>query len=67
MLVAETSVSFAFFCSSGIVSAPQLHMVERTFDSDSATLSFSAPAYGTYESTPSSNDSFLSPPKSYLC
>ena len=28
MLVAETRVSFAFFCSSGIVSAPQLHMVE---------------------------------------
>ena len=40
----ETSVSFALSRSSGIVSAPQLHMVERTFESVSATLSRSEPA-----------------------
>ena len=44
MLVAETNVRTAFFCSSGIVSAPQLHMVDLTFANDIATLSFSVPA-----------------------
>ena len=37
--VALTSVSLAFFCSSGIVSAPQLHMVERIFAVVSAAVS----------------------------
>lgn len=44
MLVAETNVRTAFFCSSGIVSAPQLHMVDLTLANDIATLSFSVPA-----------------------
>ncbi|MDQ9825833.1 hypothetical protein RFZ44_21250, partial [Acinetobacter sp. 163] len=60
--VADTNVIFAFFCSSGIVSSPQLHIVDLTFCSDCLTLSLSLPAYGTYESTPSSKLSFLSPP-----
>ena len=44
MLTEDTSVSFAFFCSSGIVSAPQLHIVERTLLSVRFTLSFRLPA-----------------------
>ena len=44
MEVAETMVSFAFCCSSGIVSAPQLHMVERTFARDCRTPSDRLPA-----------------------
>ena len=44
MLVAETSVSFAFACNSGMESAPQLHIVERTLESVSPTLSLSEPA-----------------------
>ena len=40
----ETSVRRAFSCSSGIVSAPQLLMVLRTFESVSCTLSDSGPA-----------------------
>ena len=47
MDVDETMVSFAFSCSSGMVSAPQLHIVDFTFDSVRSTLSFSEPAYGT--------------------
>ena len=44
MLVAETSVIFAFSCSSLIVSAPQLHIVDLTLLSDRATLSLRLPA-----------------------
>ena len=44
MEVAETMVSLAFFCSSGMVSAPQLHMVERTFARDWRTPSERLPA-----------------------
>ena len=44
MLVEETSVRTAFSCSSGIVRAPQLHMVWRTLLRVSATLSFRLPA-----------------------
>ena len=40
----ETNVSFAFSRSSGRVSAPQLHMVERIFDKVTATPSANAPA-----------------------
>ena len=47
MLVEETTVSLAFCCSSGMESAPQLHMVERTLYSVLETPSFSEPAYGT--------------------
>ena len=47
MLVEETTVRRAFYCSSGMVSAPQLHMVLRTLESVTYTPSFSAPAYGT--------------------
>ena len=39
-----TSVSLAFSCSSGIVSAPQLLMVLRTLESVSWTLSLRGPA-----------------------
>ena len=31
ILTEETRVSFAFFCRSGMLRVPQLHMVERTF------------------------------------
>ena len=44
MEVADTSVSLAFFWSSGMVSAPQLHMVERTLLRVRPTLSFRLPA-----------------------
>ena len=44
MEVADTSVSTAFSCSSGMVSAPQLHMVDLTLARDIATLSFRLPA-----------------------
>ena len=44
MEVAETRVSFAFCWNSGIFSAPQLHIVERTLLSVRATLSFRRPA-----------------------
>ena len=44
MLTEDTSVSRAFSCSSWMVSAPQLHMVERTFASVCWTLSESLPA-----------------------
>ena len=39
MDVAETSVSFAFSCSSLIESAPQLHIVDFTFVRERFTLS----------------------------
>ena len=42
--VDETSVSLAFCCSSLMLKAPQLHMVEVILPSDSCTLSFSGPA-----------------------
>ncbi len=44
MLVDETRVRTAFSCSSGIVSAPQLHIVCFTLLSVRATLSFRDPA-----------------------
>ena len=44
MLTEDTRVSLAFFWSSGMVSAPQLHMVERIFDRVCRTLSESLPA-----------------------
>ncbi len=44
MEVAETSVSTAFFWNSGMVSAPQLHMVLFTLARLMATLSFKEPA-----------------------
>ena len=44
MEVADTRVSLAFCWSSGMVSAPQLHMVERTLERVSPTLSFRLPA-----------------------
>lgn len=44
MLVEEISVIFAFFWSSGMVRQPQLHMVERTLERESSTLSFKLPA-----------------------
>ena len=44
MLTEDTSVRRAFSCSSRMVSAPQLHMVERTFASVCWTLSESLPA-----------------------
>ncbi len=44
MLVAETKVSLAFFWSSGMVTAPQLHMVWRTLLRVRATLSWREPA-----------------------
>ena len=44
MLVEETTVRRAFSCSSGIVSAPQLHMVLLTLYSVVCTPSASAPA-----------------------
>ena len=47
MLVAETRVIFAFFCSSGMVRAPQLHMVDFTLLRVRLTLSFKLPAYAT--------------------
>ena len=40
----EISVIFAFFWSSGMVRQPQLHMVERTLERESSTLSFRLPA-----------------------
>ena len=46
METAETSVKRAFCWSSGMVSAPQLHMVERTLASVICTLSERRPAYG---------------------
>ena len=47
VLVAETRVIFAFFCSSGMVRAPQLHMVDFTLLRVRLTLSFKLPAYAT--------------------
>ena len=47
MDVEETTVRRAFCCSSGMDSAPQLHMVERTLYSVVCTPSASGPAYGT--------------------
>ena len=44
ILVEETSVRTAFSCSSSIESAPQLHIVDLTFESDKATLSLRDPA-----------------------
>ena len=44
MLVADTRVSTAFSCSSGMDRAPQLHMVDRTLLRVMATLSFRVPA-----------------------
>ena len=44
MLTAEASVRRAVRCSSAIVSAPQLHIVERTLASVVSRLSFSGPA-----------------------
>ena len=44
MEVAETRVSTAFSCSSGMVRAPQLHMVDLTLARVMATLSFRLPA-----------------------
>ena len=44
MEVAETRVSLAFCWNSGMVSAPQLHMVDFTLLSVIATLSFRLPA-----------------------
>ena len=44
MEVADTRVRTAFSCSSGMVSAPQLHMVDLTLARDMATLSFRLPA-----------------------
>jgi hypothetical protein len=44
MLTAEASVRRAVRCNSAIVSAPQLHIVERTFASVVSRLSFSGPA-----------------------
>ena len=44
MLVAETRVSTAFSCSSGMDRAPQLHMVDFTLLRVMATLSFRVPA-----------------------
>ena len=44
ILVEETRVSFAFFWKSGMLRQPQLHIVERTFDSERVTLSFKLPA-----------------------
>lgn len=62
ILVEETSVIFAFSCNSGIVKAPQLHIVDLILLKVKPTLSFKLPAYGTYESTPSSKESLESPP-----
>ena len=47
MEVAETRVSFAFFWSSGMFKAPQLHIVERILLSVVIRLSCKEPAYGT--------------------
>ena len=47
MEVEETTVSLAFFFSSGMESAPQLHMVLLTFYSVVWTPSDRGPAYGT--------------------
>ena len=44
MEVADTRVSLAFCWNSGMFSAPQLHMVERTLLRVRATLSFRRPA-----------------------
>ena len=44
MEVADTSVSFALSWNSGIVSAPQLHMVLFSFSRVMAMLSFRLPA-----------------------
>ena len=44
MLVAETRVSLAFCWNSGMVRAPQLHMVDLTLLRVRATLSFRRPA-----------------------
>ena len=47
ILVAETRVNLAFFCNSGILRAPQLHIVDLTLAKEAFTLSFNEPAYGT--------------------
>ena len=44
ILVAETRVSLAFSWNSGMVSAPQLHMVDLTLRMVLATFSFRGPA-----------------------
>ncbi len=44
ILVAETNVITAFFCNSGIVSAPQLHIVDFILATVVFTLSLSLPA-----------------------
>lgn len=56
----DTKVNLAFSWNSGIEIEPQLHIVDFIFATVIAKLSFKDPAYGIYESTPSSMITYFS-------